>query len=122
LARTSGETSPSSRRFRSKRRRRIRESEAGRRERVDFVGTRPRNGNRDVSYDGKPWQDATHLTLVDQLLLHGEAQKFGVIRQPKILHDAVLVKGDCARCHVQDGGSLLHRVPFSKKLQDFALA
>jgi hypothetical protein len=25
-------------------------------------------------------EDATQLTLVDELLLHGEAQKFGVIR------------------------------------------
>src|SRR5258708_10750604 len=69
-----------------------------------------------------PEAAARRSALFDYALLDGEAEKFGIVGEAEVLHDAVFVKGHGAGGYVQDGGGFFHGVSFGQGLQAFALA
>src|SRR5262245_19031787 len=69
------------------------------------------------------WLSSTRSTrgCSNNVVAHCVPNEFGCGLDIELLHHSVLVKGDRARCQVQQGGDLLHRVALGEQLQDLAL-
>ena len=56
-----------------------------------------------------------------EALVDGELDEFGITLEPKLLHDAVLVKGHGAGRDMEDARGFLHRKAFCQQLQHLTL-